>query len=1488
MVIAAVTSVFIAVQDPIVQKFAVRFAGGFLSEKTGADIKVGRLVVTSDFRVFIDGVSVKDLRNNDLARIESLRAKISIVDLLENKIHLEHAELRNTEANLIKYEGENQFNFGFFAEAFKSDKEKPKRTPMPIIVDKISLKHVDFLFWNQNKDKPEKTEQNLMDYAHIDLDNINFEATDFFMLGDSIRVNIASLSATELSGFELKHFGSEVVVCSNGIYLDWMYMETNNSLFDLDLHMLYDDFSAFKDFVHKVTFDAAIRPTDIMLSDIGVFTPVMYKMPDRVLFEGLFSGPIEHFKVDDFKVEFGKSTLIQGNLSMHPLNFKDGEHTLNLKNMHFTYDDLVHFYIPSATKTIPLPESLRAMNEGRINLNFKGSYNDFHSEVCVKSGIGDIDASIDRSKDSKGNNKFRGYIIGDEVQAGALAKASKFVGDLDLNADFTATFPKKGSPEFWIDGRVTEAKLLGNTIDLVKLDGDFKEDRFMGKVKVDDDDLFLDFNGLIDFSDKKHPQSNFEAVIKDANLAALHLFKKDSISELSTKIFVDMTGFDLDNLVGVARLDSTLYRDSRGTYFMKNFTASLEDDNWMERRISLNCDFLDFVMAGQINFASLMMTLNEYADSFVHFPIWEGNREAFQKYKLKNDVNQDFTVQLALKDTKTISRFLMPSVKIAKNTTLNGTFTSRTNSLNFTLRSNQVQVGQMNFNDLEIKNTNFRNVAFTSLKLNEINYSNISKKDTLEIKLENFGISTRMTNDTIFGRIVWDDVSEEDNNKALIETYFHPHSKGGCFSIMQADLHINDSLWTVSPNNFIDIDGNDIKISNLMFGHNQQSIRVDGMVPMKQADTLSVQLRSFDLSNVDMMTQSMGFDLDGFISGDALVSSLKEKPMVLADLVIRNLGVNDEIIGDAAIESSWDNAEKAVYTNMNILDLGKQTLNVYGSYHTARKKDNLDFTVEMDSLRMAIMSPFLSGVVSRMQGFGNGLITVKGSLDSPDINGRLKLNDGGCKIAYLNTFYTFSPTILIDNQHLWFEDMVLTDTLGNRAVVEGQIRHNYLKDFYLDLKMRPRDFLVMATSSKDNETFYGTTVANGLVTVEGPFKDLKLDIKAMTRKGTNFTIPLNQTATVKDNDFIVFVTKEEEVVEEEEVVVPVKEKKEKTKGKFSLSLDINATDDAALKIFLPQNIGTIDASGNGRMKMNTATGEPFTMLGDYTIKTGRFQLTLYNIITRMFTLKEGGTLTWSGSPTDGRINATGAYNIKAPLSGLGVQVDSTSVSNNVNVECLIHLRGALLNPTITFGMNLPNATEDIAQTVYSLVDTTNQAVMTEQAVSLLVLGQFAYAGGTGTGDAMSLANILLPGMQLDITDNINVGVSYHPGSQDTYQEYQFALRTQLFENRLTIETNVGILSSNSGESNASNIVGEFDMYYKLTQDGRLQGHFYNHSNYNSNLNSFSFDKRSPYTQGLGLSFSKSFDKFRNIFKKKTLPIPNPNQPLLKSTKKENE
>ena len=1448
------------------------------------------MVVSSDFQVYIDDVDVKDLRSNGLAKIESLRAKIFVGELLEGNIHLGRVRLRNADVNMIQYEGEEAFNFQFLADFFSSGTEKEKESkPLSLRIDNINVSNLNFVMWNQNGDQPEKINEKAIDYAHLDLDSIYLSVKDLQIMGDSIHTVIEMLKGKEMSGIRIKMLQSDVIVAQSGIRLTDMQLETNNSLIHTDLNMLFDSFDAFQDFVNLVQFDATIYPTDIMLSDMGVFAPVMYQMPNRIFFQGRFMGPIAHFTVSDINAQIGKSTTLQGNISMHPLDFEDGEHELNIKKFRFTYDDVVNFHIPGSSGTVPLPESLSAMKSGTARFNFKGSYNNFISDIHLLSEVGNVDVNVSRNKKANGDNIFAGDINADRVNAGLMANASKFVGKLDLDADFTVRFPHDGDIDLSVNGKVYRAHLLGNYIDEVVLNGDMKENRFAGKVMVDDDELGLDFDGIIDFLDKKNPKADFTAVISHADLSALKLMKNDSICEISTSIVANLSGFDIDNLEGELHIDSTIYRDSRGTLNMDRFDATIINDNLMARRITVTNDFFNFEMAGKINFAKLMMSLNEYGDSFVHFPIFEKNMETFRKYKRKHDVEQDFIVSLLLKDTRPLTKLFIPSLKIAKNTSVNGTFTSKTNQLNLTARSKSIKFGDLSINNLELKNFNLRNAAYGSLSLGEVEWTNMTKTDTISLGLDNIMLTTKMANDTIASRIMWDDVSPEDHNKALIEVNFHPHQGGGIVTIPRGNIRINDSVWEVEPSNFIDINEGRVTLSNLMFGHNAQSLRVDGYVPMAAEDTLSVQLQKFDISNFDIIFKHWGFNPDGLLTGDALVSSLKDNPMVLADLTIHGLGMDGDRIGDATINTGWDNPNKAINLNVSIFDQMRQTLNIDGSYYTARKTDNLDFNIKLDSLRMSVLSPFLAGVVTRMQGFANGQASISGSIQQPDIAGQVRVINGGCKVGYLNTFYTFAPTILIDSHEIALKDLVLVDTLGNKAIVEGKITHDYLKDFYLDLKLHPRQFLAMATTAKDNDTFYGTAIADGLVNVRGPFNDIFLGINARTQKGTKVTIPISHSTTVKDNDFIVFVQPPVVVEDEEEEQIVEEEKK---KSNLTLNLDIDVTDDADLHISLP-SIGNLDATGNGNVKMNSSSTTPFSLIGDYVIKSGRFQLNFKNLITRNFDLKKGGTIVFTGDPVQGRIDATGAYTVKTGLASLGVEIDSTaSTSTSVNVECLIHLKDALLNPTITFGMNLPNASEDITQTVFALIDTTNQAVMQSQALSLLIFGTFSYAGNSANNnstdylDALA-SNFLFSGMNVNLADNLNVGLRYHSGSaSSTYDEYQIALRTELFDNRLTFETNVGMISNSSSE-NASNLIGEFDLYYKLTKDGRLQGHFYNHSNYNTNYSSFSFDRLAPYTQGLGVTYSRSFNRFSDLWRKRRTSSIN-NGPMIGKPKRKDD
>ena len=1471
-----IMSVFVGIQDPIIQKFAIRIAGGYLSQKTGSDIRIGRLYISPNFTIHIDHFLVKDLKYNTLLDVEELKVRPIMEDIIHGDIHIGRVELTNAEANLITYEDSTRMNLMFLLDAFSTGEKEESDNTTVVAVDRIILRSLDFQLWDQNRDDPEKTANGLMDYSHLAVDDINLDLENLSIIGDSITAVIHHLAASEASGFQLHDFIAKVNVSSKGILLDDLMLRTHQSHLHLDLHMLFDSFSAISSFVDSVRFDTRIYPTDLMLSDLGPFAEVLYQMPDLLHFEGLMKGPVKSFNVNQLKLDLGNHTHFEGNVALQPLDLSNRVQVLSIKKLDYDINDLANFYIPSGP--LPIPSVLNSLGQGTIKGQFNGSMNKFKTDLAVTSEIGDVNVSLNKHINDERCNVFDGHVEASRIDVGTLANAHKVIGKLDMAADIVGRQDRKGGMDLDIDGELINAELFGNNIAEISLNGNLHNQRFDGKIIVDDKLLDLDFRGRVDFSDSKALAGNFQANIDHADLRRLNLVNDDSIAVIKASITADMTSINNFNQAeGTLNINDVAFSNSSGNYVMRQFNASIINDNLMQKRIDVGCDFFDFEMAGLMDFNTLGIAFKQYVNSYVTFPQWSEELAKFEKSGKNAD--QDFIIDLNIKNPKPITKLLMPSLTIAKNTTLNGTFTTKSRSMNLTLRSKNVKVNNIKINNIECKTRSNR--LFSSLRLNvdQVILRDSTETDSTRITLDALNLALRLQSDTIKTKIGWDDISLIDHNKADINTSFVPSLTGGRFCIDQANILLNDSIWTIDPNNFVVFDGDKIQISNLELISENQSLLVDGFVPMEQEDTLAVSLDQFNLATLDFLMSGSGFSINGLVNGDATINNLKNDPTLFANLGIKDFGIDDFVYGNAEIISRWDNENKAIGLAVGLVNKQQKVLNVSGEYYTARKNDNLNFTAEFDDLPLGILSPFLNGIVHRLQGNCSGDITVKGSANQPDIAGQLEVKNGGCKVDYLNTFYTFEPIITLTDGRITLNNFSLVDTLGNSALVNGSITHNHLKDMVLDIRLYPNNFLAMATNAHLSPSFYGTAIASGIVTAKGPTNDIQLSVKAITKKGTVMTIPLGGSSGIKQHEFITFVDHSQPLDEEEEDTSPVVEKSQKKKNGLNINLDLSVNNDAQVKITLPNDLGSMEAKGEGNITLGLPSGSPMTLVGDYVIKSGSLALNIQDVLRRNFSLEPGSSISWTGDPVNGTINATGVYQTKAALSSLGLADSTSTGSNNLKVDCMVHLKNKLLNPDISFGIRLPNATEDMKQAVYSVIDTTNQSEMLVQAIYLMVFNTFNY--GSGSSGYYNIITNQLNDIISQLTDEIDINVNYKPGGDMSNEEMTVALKKQLFDERLTIETNFGvIIPTTTYASNSTNIVGDVNIDYKITKDGRLSGQVFNRSNYSTNYYQYVYYKMAPYTQGIGLSYSKSFDSFKDLFKKRTNNFNTPNRPLL--------
>jgi hypothetical protein len=272
-----------------------------------------------------------------------------------------------------------------------------------------------------------------------------------------------------------------------------------------------------------------------------------------------------------------------------------------------------------------------------------------------------------------------------------------------------------------------------------------------------------------------------------------------------------------------------------------------------------------------------------------------------------------------------------------------------------------------------------------------------------------------------------------------------------------------------------------------------------------------------------------------------------------------------------------------------------------------------------------------------------------------------------------------------------------------------------------------------------------------------------------------------------------------------------------------------------------------------------------TLNGSYVIQTGLFVFSLEQLVSRRFDIIEGSKISWTGDIYDAEVSIIARYRLRTDLSGLGITlIDPDAASQKVIVNTDIRMTGNLFNPDLSFGITFPNMQEQTRQAVYAVLDTNDQGLMNQQAISLLVLGSFSSTGSGGTNpvNPAAIVSNTLSNMLSQISNDFNIGINYMPGDQVSAEQLEVALSTQLLDDRLIIDGNFDVTGSNASSQQTSAIVGDINVEYKLTPDGRFRVKAFNRSNDLSLFNDYA-----PYTQGVGVFYRKEFNNIHDLFRK---------------------
>lgn len=1448
------------IHNPYIQTYTARIVAIHLSEYLQSSVKIDKLYISTFLTLRAQGVEINDLQNKPLIHFKNLYLAADINKALEFGLAFRTVEIDSALVFIRKYHGQKEFNITNIINKFifstTADTLIPKS--FDLIINKLTLKNARFSYQIEDEIRDGSFGIN---YSDLDIFDIQADIEDIRIHNDSIYAKIESLSAAEKCGFQLFHLEGQLMISGKGSHLLEANIETPSSELALDLNFDYEHWADYLEFIEKVNLRGEVFASDFNLNDIAYFAPEMEGMDNQLEIFGTFNGPISNLRARNLELAMGEKTQFKGSAQLTGLpNIYETFISLRVQEFKTTISDIQKINLPQGKKITQIPEIVSSIGTVRVKGNFTGFYNDFVSNASFQTNIGNLTTDIQFRNDiQSGITQYRGDFKGRQFNLGRFLKQEDVFGKVDFDVKVKGEGLELEKLFADVSGKIGTFEFKQNKMEDISINGLFQERQFTGNISVQDELINADFRGQFNF-DTIVPVFDFNLKLVHTHLAWLGLMSVDSSTVISSDIKMNFSGNTLDNIRGNVQLDNTELIYKNEAYEMQKLRIQTQSDQNNRRTIVLISDFVDGEAEGDFLLSELKTTSNVFLSHYLP--------KLFSPEKLDVDLKtKNLAWNIQFKDFSKIIPLFSKNLKLSKNGKWKGKFDVDRNNIE---------------SQLELENAIYRGVVIRKLKLDissdkrsltadlssaEIVFKEEQPTDTLRLGIDNLHFSARALNDSVAFVLNWRNNNESIKNEADMAG-FVDLSKIPTLDLKfsKANLIVNDTIWHIYSDNKLQIVESQIYFERFGFFSGSQKVELSGAIEKKNEKSLIVKFDHFDVSNFDILTNYKRIDLDGLIDGEIQFLNLLENVGFLANLQVSQLKVNKELIGNVFLNSKR-NLDKSIFVNAEIVkqideNQSIKPLILEGLYFPERQENSFDFSLVLNQLPIQVASPFLYTWVDQFAGTASGSVLIGGSPKMPSLKGKITFDEVGFRIIYLNTKYILSANIDVNNDFFDIRDADFRDEAGNKAMVYGGLLHNHLKDFGVDLSIWPQNFMVLNTRKGMNSLFYGEAFARGTVDISGPFDAIHMNINLEANRGSEIVIPINLAADVSKNEFINFINRKDSISAKKE------KKAIQELSSFSLNMDLSLNPNAKIEIILPEDLGNIQGVGYGDLNLNLNRTGVFTMAGDYQISKGTFLFTIKNVYKKRFDLVDGGTISWTGDPYAGELNMKAVYHVKTSLNTLGASQD-TSFRTRIPVDCVIGLKDKILNPTVKFGFEFPNSSEEIRQLVFSQIDTTNEAEMSRQILSLLVLNSFSFSSATGnssittgvSGSSLQLVANQLGNWLSQISNDVNVGIKYRPGGAITNEEVEVALSTQLFDERVTIDGNFGYQNlANAPNSNTSNIVGDINVEVKITKDGRFRLKAFNRTNTIDLI-----DNTAPYTQGVGVFYRKEYNVFKDLF-----------------------
>lgn len=1459
-----------AIRVSTFQTYLAQIATTYLSSELKTEMRIEKISVVSFNQIAVDGILIKDLKKDTLAYISTAYLTLSRINE-KNKFIIKKVEVEKSVFKLRQDKITRDFNYQFIVDYF-STKDTTSSKPIIIQLKELHLKDVDFHY----DDYKHKNIPWGMDYDHLLVKHINLDVTDITINQGVIRSNIKQMSAIEKSGFQLNKLSCLAMVSEKGVYCRNVKVKTPHStIYAPKFRMIMNHYLDYMTFIDSVNFEGYMLPSMVSMTDIAYFSPILQGMNQTVYAKGSVTGKSKNIRIKDLDLTTGDRSRIIGDITLP--DFRSIETSYfkeEIKYAYITIKDLKNIQLPLITglKHIEFNDYLKRLSFFEIeNAKFQGGYTHFHlNSDKIKTRLGTIELknglNFTENKKNKSLN-FQPLIASDfDIKIDSFK-----IGNLLQNKDFNilnGEFNISGEMKSFTDIQFNTVNATIQSFDYLNYpykniqieNGSFTNNILNSQFTIKDENLNLTYDGEIDFNGEVRTQINVD--ISHSNLQNLHLTESNN-SKLKSKFELNLTGNNLNNIAGTILIDSLNYAENKKEFNLPALYIQIKRTN-NEDLLSIKSVLGSAIIKGKVDFNNIIYDFENQTSKL--FPAIIPLKKLDKNHFLRTKNN--FTYSVETNQLNNLLSLLLPELKIAPGTKIEGNYNGKTEEVEMSIYSKSIRYSNLSFEGVSIKQQMKSNIleakyAFKKLSINDsLQFKNLSliltgNKDILNTKI-NWNPST--LNESA---IEW-------NTSVLGIDKFD-------ITLLPSYFSLKEKKWDIINKSIISINGTTLDIGHFLLERNQQYLSIDGRISKNDGDQLNFKINDFKLEEFSSAFGSP-VEIKGLVNGWGYLSNPYTNLRYVGDANIQNLFINKNEIGNTFIKTQWDNASKSIGLSGDLIYSGNETFGFNGRYYIDRQFDNLDFNLIFDNADIQFVNAFMDPeVLTNIQGFISGNLKVNGEIDNPKLNGDVQLVKGNARLELLDVNFGLNGKISSDQYGFYINNMPITDEEGNTGSIIGSLYHQKFADWNFDLVFNLEDngnrngyapgliqpldrFLIMNTTYNKEDVYFGKGYGTGIVEVSGTSENISIDVNLKTEEGTKVNFPMYGISDIEEEKFITFKSKNN-------IDTTFKNSKLDFTG-IDLKMNFIVTPEAEIKIILDDKTGDeISAIGSGDISVSLDNFNNLRLDGTFKIKEGDYNF-VKRPINQKFIIEENSTVAWTGDPYNALLDLKCYYSVNANLNEIStLQTTGTGAgTGSQEIKCFLILTETLLKPSISFDIVAPK-TNDAGQSLLNRIKSDND-LLNKQFFSLLLFkkfqpidGQSSIGGGGGSSAALDLAQSKINEMLSQVSKDykLNVGLDRNTLTQGT--SYSVGVTKGFYDDRLILKGNFGVENTGSSIDNSKSFpIGDVNVEYTLNDAGTFRVSVFNESNQNRIYTTNSAN----FTQGTGIQYQEEFNSMKDF------------------------